>query len=56
MHTRVLSALVAAGLAAGQAILAADSPPAHFITAHDGKLFDGEREFRFISFNIPNLL
>ena len=28
----------------------------HFITAHDGKLFDGSAEFRFISWNIPNLL
>lgn len=27
----------------------------NFITAKDGKLFDGEKEFRFISFNIPNL-
>ena len=27
-----------------------------YITAHDGKLFDGNREFRFLSFNIPNLL
>ena len=27
-----------------------------FITARDGRLFDGDREFRFISFNIPNLL
>jgi hypothetical protein len=28
----------------------------HFITAHDGRLFDGEKEFRFISMDIPNLL
>jgi hypothetical protein len=28
----------------------------HFITARDGKLFDGDKEFRFISWNIPNLL
>jgi hypothetical protein len=28
----------------------------YFITARDGRLFDGDREFRFISFNIPNLL
>lgn len=26
-----------------------------FITARDGKLMDGDEEFRFISFNIPNL-
>ena len=28
----------------------------NFITARDGKLFDGQKEFRFISFDIPNLL
>jgi mannan endo-1,4-beta-mannosidase len=28
----------------------------HFITARDGRLFDGEKEFRFISLDIPNLL
>ncbi len=28
----------------------------NFITARDGKLFDGEKEFRFLSLNIPNLL
>jgi hypothetical protein len=28
----------------------------NFITRKGDKLFDGEREFRFISFNIPNLL
>jgi hypothetical protein len=33
---------------------AAETP--HFITARDGKLFDGDQEFRFISWNIPNLL
>jgi len=29
---------------------------ANFITHSGAKLYDGEREFRFISFNIPNLL
>ncbi len=28
----------------------------NYITARDGRLFDGSREFRFISWNIPNLL
>ncbi len=28
----------------------------HFITAREGKLFDGEKEFRFLSLDIPNLL
>jgi mannan endo-1,4-beta-mannosidase len=36
--------------------LAAETPLKGFITAHDGKLFDGSKEFRFISMNIPNLL
>jgi len=27
-----------------------------FIYVKDGKLYDGKREFRFVSFNIPNLL
>jgi hypothetical protein len=27
----------------------------NFITAHDGKLMDGDQPLRFISFNIPNL-
>jgi mannan endo-1,4-beta-mannosidase len=34
----------------------AGAPFQNFITAHDGKLFDGNAEFRFISWNIPNLL
>lgn len=28
----------------------------HFISARGDKLYDGDKEFRFISFNIPNLL
>jgi hypothetical protein len=34
------------------------SPPAvmNFVTRRGDKLFDGEQEFRFISFNIPNLM
>ncbi len=28
----------------------------NFITARDGKLYDGTNNFRFLSFNIPNLL
>ena len=30
--------------------------PANFITRRGDQLFDGERPFRFISFNIPNLM
>ncbi|MEQ8848713.1 cellulase family glycosylhydrolase [Botrimarina sp.] len=29
--------------------------PMRFLTARDGKLYDGEDEFRFVSWNIPNL-
>ena len=28
----------------------------HFITVQDGQLMDGERPFRFVSFNVPTLL
>ncbi|TWT47527.1 hypothetical protein [Botrimarina hoheduenensis] len=28
---------------------------AHFLTQRDGKLYDGPNEFRFVSWNIPNL-
>lgn len=35
---------------------AADPGMKDFITARDGKLFEGGKEFRFLSFNIPNLL
>lgn len=35
---------------------AAETSLQNFVTAHDGQLFDGQSEFRFISFNIPNLL
>src|SRR6185312_652680 len=37
-------------------LFAAETSLTNFITAHDGKLFDGDKEFRFISLNIPNLL
>ena len=56
MKPRLLAFLLSAGMAAASIASAADWTPAHFITARDGKLFDGDREFRFISFDIPNLL
>lgn len=34
---------------------AAASPPLSFLTHRDGKLYDGAEEFRFVSWNIPNL-
>lgn len=33
-----------------------DSVLSSFVTAHDGKLYEGTNEFRFISLDIPNLL
>lgn len=56
-------------IAAGVAMLVAcgcvfagggEAPPGHseplsFLTARNGKLYDGQREFRFVSWNIPNL-
>ena len=37
-------------------VFAGETSLTNFITARDGKLFDGANEFRFISFDIPNLL
>jgi hypothetical protein len=48
--------LLAALGASALPLLAAEAPFQNFITARDGKLFDGDQQFRFISWNIPNLL
>ena len=53
MRIKIFAAIF---LTSAFSILAAETPLQHFITAHDGKLFDGEKEFRFLSLNIPNLL
>ena len=53
MHIRLFTVIF---FAATLSLFATETPLQHFITAHDGKLFDGEKEFRFISWNIPNLL
>jgi mannan endo-1,4-beta-mannosidase len=52
----VVTAGVLTGALAGPA-LADESPSAfeHFVTARDGRLYDGDRELRFVSFNVPNL-
>ncbi len=47
--------LFAACLAAAVAVRADSAGFDHFITAREGKLFDGGQEFRFISWNVPNL-
>ena len=40
---------------AGTAAAGESSAFEHFVTAREGKLFDGDRELRFLSFNTPNL-
>jgi hypothetical protein len=52
LHLGTLAALLGLAVSA----TAADSGFQNFITTHDGRLFDGDTEFRFISWNIPNLL
>jgi mannan endo-1,4-beta-mannosidase len=42
--------------ASALSLFAVEAPLQNFITARDGRLFDGDQEFRFISWNIPNLL
>jgi hypothetical protein len=53
MRTRFLTAIF---FAAAVSVFTTETPLQNFITAHDGKLFDGEKEFRFLSLDIPNLL
>ena len=53
MRIRFLTALF---IIATASVFAAETPLKNFITARDGKLFDGDKEFRFLSLNIPNLL
>ena len=53
MRARFFTALF---FAMAVSVFAAETSLQNFITARDGKLFDGEKEFRFISMDIPNLL
>jgi len=53
---RLIGFVVACICFAVTSSFASQISPANFITARDGKLFDGTNEFRFISMNIPNLL
>ena len=53
MHIRLFTVIF---FAATLSLFAAETPFQNFITARDGRLFDGEKEFRFISLDIPNLL
>ena len=53
MRIRFLAAIF---LATTTSLFAAETSFQHFITMRDGKLFDGAKEFRFLSLNVPNLL
>lgn len=53
MHIRLFTVI---SFAATLSLFATGAPFQNFITARDGRLFDGEKEFRFISLDIPNLL
>src|SRR5262245_23393063 len=52
---RFFALALAALFVACSTVVAADAPM-RFLNRRGVKLFDGEREFRFISFNIPNLM
>ncbi len=60
MKTRLLLTslivLVAAAASFPANALAATGDLKNFLTCRGDKLFDGNREFRFISFNVPNLM
>lgn len=55
MKPSLLTLITAAGLMT-LPVAAAETGFANFITAHDGQLYDGDRVFRFISLDTPNLL
>jgi mannan endo-1,4-beta-mannosidase len=48
--------LVSAGLALNQAAHAESADVKNFLMRRADKLFDGDREFRFVSVNVPNLM
>ena len=56
MKIQLLALAASAGLALTGMAEPAGAVLQHFISAHDGKLFDGEKEFRFLSMDVPNLL
>jgi mannan endo-1,4-beta-mannosidase len=53
MHIRLFTLIF---FVATLSLFATETSFQNFITARDGKLFDGEKEFRFLSLDIPNLL
>ena len=56
MKSYLLTLVALVGLASSGQASPDTSGLQYYITAHDGRLFDGAREFRFISWNVPNLL
>ena len=55
MKHRILTLIALVGTALSSLAGSTDSILTRFITTHDGQLFDGDKPFRFISWNIPNL-
>jgi mannan endo-1,4-beta-mannosidase len=53
MHIRSFTVIF---FAATLSLFATETSFQNFIIARDGRLFDGEKEFRFLSLDIPNLL
>jgi mannan endo-1,4-beta-mannosidase len=51
-----IKTIAAIFFAATISVFAAETPFQNFITTRGDQLFDGDQPFRFISFNIPNLL
>src|SRR6476469_36888 len=52
----LLLASTVATLSISKSSVAADAELKNFLTRRVDKLFDGDREYRYISFNIPNLM
>ena len=55
MISKVLLFIATLGVLLGVTTASAQNDMRHFITRSGNKLMEGDKEFRFISFNIPNL-
>ena len=55
MRSSLLFALLCSATFLARVATAPAAEPMRFITHRDGKLYDGDAEFRFVSWNIPNL-
>lgn len=56
MKISIVIRLLLAALAAASSSSSSGESFSNFIMARNGRLYDGDHEFRFISWNIPNLL